>query len=342
MKIKFQKTISRLILLLTLLCVKFYVFGQDLHYSQFYNTHVNINPALTGIFNGDIRLATNFRNQWPSVPVPYNTTTAAVDFKINRPCKPGFWGAGLVLNYDKAGDSQLNLATLGFNGSYSIPLKEKSVITFGGQLALSRRAFSLDDLAFDEQWDGSQYIASSAVTDAFDRKSVLIPDVSLGINYRIQKSPLHKWDIGLSLFHINRPQSPFYTDDKSVKLPMRLALNVLSSNRISSGWDLMINGLAQFQGAFREIIIGAGPKFTINQKAGKNHSIGLLLNYRLQDALAPALQIQINDLQVGLSYDINTSPFHVTTGRKGGPELSLLYFINKVKPFDKPQFCPIY
>lgn len=342
MKIRLQKPISKLIFLISFSGAAFFAIGQDLHYSQFYNAHVNINPALTGIFNGDIRLASNFRNQWPSVPVPYNTTTAAADFKIYKSCKPAFWGAGLVLNYDKAGDSQLNLATLGLNGSYSLPIKEKAILTFGGQLGLSRRAFSFDDLAFDEQWDGSQYVSSAAVTDAFDRRSLLIPDLSLGINYRIQKSTQAKWDIGLALFHINRPKSPFYTDDTSVKLPMRFALNVLSSHRISNDWDVMINGLAQWQGAYQEIIFGAGPKFKINQKAGKNHSIGLLVNYRLKDALAPALQVQINDLQVGLSYDINTSPFHVATGRKGGPEFSLIYIINKVKPYEKPRFCPIY
>ena len=44
--------------------IKNIAFGQDLHYTQFYNAHVNINPALTGIFNGDTRLSGKFRNQW--------------------------------------------------------------------------------------------------------------------------------------------------------------------------------------------------------------------------------------------------------------------------------------
>ena len=62
----------------------FYGNSQDLHYSQFYNAHVNINPALTGIFNGDVRVAGNYRSQWKAVPVPYMTFTGAGDFKIYK------------------------------------------------------------------------------------------------------------------------------------------------------------------------------------------------------------------------------------------------------------------
>ena len=43
----------------------------------------------------------------------------------------------------------------------------------GAQLGFSRRAFSIDDLAFDEQWDGSKYVFSKTITDAFDRRVII-------------------------------------------------------------------------------------------------------------------------------------------------------------------------
>jgi type IX secretion system PorP/SprF family membrane protein len=317
--------------------------AQDLHYSQFYNAHVNINPGLTSIFNGDVRLAANYKNQWPSIPVPYNTVTGAYDMKIYRKKSfTDFFGAGLVFNYDQAGDAKLSLATLGLNGSYTKPVSKSSFLTFGAQLAFSRRAFSLDDLQFDEQWDGVQFVSSRAVTEAFDRTAVFIPDLSIGGNYRWQKSARTKADIGIGAFHINRPRNPFYSDDRSVKLPVRFTINALTSFQVSNSVDILAHGLAQFQSPFREVIIGAGPKLHLSQKPGKRHAIGLYGMYRFGDAIAPAFHLYLNELQLGISYDINTSPFKVATGGKGGPEFSITYIITKVKPLSQFKACPIF
>lgn len=337
--IRWYLRIFTFLLILTVYNVK----GQDLHYSQFYNAHVNINPALTGIFNGDVRFAGNYRNQWPSVPVDYTTLTGAYDFKLYRKNqRKDFFGGGMVFNYDQAGDSKLGLATLGINGSYSIPVTTMGFLTFGGQFGLSRRSFSLDDLTFDEQWDGVQFVASKGFTEAFSRTSLLIPDVSAGLNYRWQKSARSKADVGIAMFHINRPHDAFYSDDKSVRVPVRIAVNALIQSKMSNTVDLMVHGLAQFQSAYKEIVLGAGPKFYLNQKRGKNYAIGLYSMYRLKDAFAPALHLYLNELQLGISYDVNTSPFKVATGRKGGPEFSLLYIITKVKPLSQFKACPIF
>lgn len=317
--------------------------GQDLHYTQFYNAHVNINPGLTGIFNGDVRMAVNFRNQWRSLPIPYTTVTGAYDMKIYRKAsRKDFFGAGLVFNYDQAGDSKLNLATLGLNGSYSMPVTANSFLTFGAQLGFSRRAFSLDDLTFDEQWDGVQFIPTKNITESFDRKSLFVPDLSAGINYRIQKSSRSKADIGLAAFHVNNPRNPFYSDDKSVKLPVRMVANALVQTKLTNGLDLLIHGIYQFQKPYNEFVIGAGPKFYLSQKKGKNYALGVYGMYRLKDAIGPAFHLYINELQLGISYDVNTSAFHTVTDRKGGPEFSLIYIITHVKPLSQFKACPIF
>ena len=37
---------------------------QDIHFSQFSETPLLRNPALAGIFSGDVRVQAVFRNQW--------------------------------------------------------------------------------------------------------------------------------------------------------------------------------------------------------------------------------------------------------------------------------------
>ena len=50
----------------------------------------------------------------------------------------------------------------------------------------------------------------------------------------------------------------------------------------------------------------------------------------------------LNELQVGISYDVNTSAFHTVTDRKGGPEFSVIYIITHVKPLSQFKACPIF
>jgi len=39
--------------------------AQDPNFSQFFASPLTLNPALTGKFDGNFRLAGNYRNQWP-------------------------------------------------------------------------------------------------------------------------------------------------------------------------------------------------------------------------------------------------------------------------------------
>ena len=58
------------------------LFAQDIHFTQYYNSPLNVSPALTGVFQQDMRIALNWRNQWRSVPVDYRTYSAAFDTKF--------------------------------------------------------------------------------------------------------------------------------------------------------------------------------------------------------------------------------------------------------------------
>ena len=58
------------------------VSAQDPSFSQFFASPLTLNPALTGKFNGDLRAAGNYRNQWPDVNKAYITSTVSVDLPI--------------------------------------------------------------------------------------------------------------------------------------------------------------------------------------------------------------------------------------------------------------------
>lgn len=98
---KFRKLLLISGLLLATVCVQ----AQDIHFSQFYMSPTNLNPALTGVMNCNGRFSFNYRSQWQSVlkTNAFNTTSASYDARtpVGR---SDFFGYGLTLWGDQAGD----------------------------------------------------------------------------------------------------------------------------------------------------------------------------------------------------------------------------------------------
>lgn len=317
--------------------------AQDLHYSQFFASHLNINPALTGIFNGDIRLAGNYRNQWNSVPVPYMTFTGAADMKFLSASSDNFFSGGFIFNYDQAGDSRLRLGSIGLSGSYTLKTSENLFLTFGALVSGGQRAFSINDLRFDSQYDGGQFDPTRSIQENFDNENITILDVNIGGNLRWQKTPRTKFDFGVGAFHLNSPKHPFY-ESNDVKLPIRLDFHAIGGIELASKFDLLLRGIYQTQGPHSEFVLGLGGLIHLNQNLGKEFALELAGHFRLKDAIAPMIRLHYKNLEVGFSYDvnINASDFTVATSNRGGPEFSLIYIITKVKPLSNFKVCPIF
>lgn len=85
-----------------------------------------LNPALTGKFDGVLRVAGNYRNQWPTINNAYVTKTASVDFGVlkNRIPEIDNMGVGFLGITDRAGDGVLVTNSAGISFSYHKGLDE--------------------------------------------------------------------------------------------------------------------------------------------------------------------------------------------------------------------------
>src|SRR5204862_1799789 len=82
--------------------------AQDFAFSQFYEMPMLRNPALSGIFNGDVHVSSAYRNQWGSITVPYITSALGMEYKLPAGAQSNsFYTLGLQLSYDQAGDLAL-------------------------------------------------------------------------------------------------------------------------------------------------------------------------------------------------------------------------------------------
>ncbi|MFM8489429.1 MAG: type IX secretion system membrane protein PorP/SprF, partial [Bacteroidota bacterium] len=137
------------VLALVLLCA--HAHAQDIHFSQFANSPVNLNPGMIGVFGGDVRAVANYRDQWRSVPVPYTTFSGTVENKVYwaKGKYDRYFTGGLLLNYDKQGSLSLTSMQVGLPVSVTLPVTRFGFLTVGATPAFGQRSFGTEKLTFD-------------------------------------------------------------------------------------------------------------------------------------------------------------------------------------------------
>lgn len=337
-----------LIIGIMLICSKFlYVNNlqsQDIHYSQFYNPVLVLNPGKTGIFSGDKRLMLSYRDQWSSVPVPWRTFTGSYDQKIYpKKSDKYFFSGGLSFNYDRQGDSQISLSNINLLGSWTKVLNENNLFTIGLNLGYATRGFDLENLQWDSQWNGSAFDAALPSGERFDAERISFLENALGINYRWQKDKRTKFDIGVSAYHVVEPGVAFFTND-DITLPRRYNLSAIFSKQLSNRFDLQLQGLGQLQNEYHELLGSGLVKIHVNTKRGKEAEVHLGIGYRSSGSLfVPIVAFELQDrYYFSINFERDLSDFSIATENRAGFEAHFKYIITNVKPLKTFKTCPIY
>ena len=143
--------------------------AQDIHFSHLNRQPIYQNPANTGLFAGDIRLTGNYKDQWRSVTVPFQTFAVAGDMKWKQ---KGI-NFGALLFHDNVGDGFYQ--TLEFLGSVAKNLKLTSdssqTLSVGIQVGLNYRKVNMDKFYFDNQFNGLIFDASLPTNEAYQNDS---------------------------------------------------------------------------------------------------------------------------------------------------------------------------
>lgn len=319
-----------------------FIAAQDIHLSQYHFDRLQLNPGLTGIFNGDKQVAILHKQQYFSALVDYMTFSGSYDMKFRETQnQPGFFAAGVLFNFDQAGDSELTLASLGLNGSYTRALNRSIFATLGVSVGAGHRSFTEKDITFDNQWTGTVFDPNLPSGENFSRTSFVFFDLGAGLNLRLQGKDRTKLDFGFGAFHLTQPNFAFYTTD-NVKLPIRQSLYATGILKLASRIDLYANGLLQVQGPYKETVVGGGIIIHISNKIAREVELHLGAANRLEDAIIPMVAVGYDGWKAGFAYDVNTSPYKAATNEAGGPEFFLTYTWKKLWPLEQTRVCSIF
>jgi type IX secretion system PorP/SprF family membrane protein len=337
---------TRIILVYVLLLAALKLQAQDIHYSQFNSSPLNINPALTGLFDGDMRFVGNHRNQWSSITVPYMTTSVAFDLNV-RPGRRsgGVLGAGMLVNRDKAGDSEFGSTQVLGSLSYTFPLGgySRTFLTYGMQAGLNQRSINYGKLTFDSQYNGDQFDPGLGNGEDFAGSSFTHFDASAGANVFWEFGRQNNANVGAAVYHLNSPEQSLF-GEAGIRLDRRLVIHSNSTVNLSSRIDLLPGILWMRQGRSNEITAGAYAKYRFAGRERQAVYFGSFFRLMDKDALILSARIDYSKFNIGLSYDINFSQLSVASHNRGGLELSVLYVLKKIRPSlrTKKIPCPIF
>jgi type IX secretion system PorP/SprF family membrane protein len=314
-------------LLYLVLCISFYVNGQDPHFSQFFASPLTLNPALTGKFDGTVRAAGNYRNQWPAFNNVYTTFTFSTDFDIMKNKLPDYdiFGLGILLLSDKAGGGVLTNNYLGISASYHKTLDENGwqQLGIGFQGAFGQKILDVSKLYFEDQL--TPYGFTGVTQDIFANNNVNISymDMNAGMLYTGSTNGQNSYYIGASMYHINRPTESF--KGGTWNIAARTTVSVGGYFPVSDILTLHTSGIFQYQAGATETTFGGAVAAAIDQQSVYPSNVYLGLWYRWDDALIPYVGLEFDGMRLGATYDVNISSLQSASQSRGGMEISLIY-----------------
>lgn len=306
----------------------------DPHFSQYYAYPLWLNPALTGVMDGDLRINANFKDQWAGISNGYKTGALSMDL---RPTEK----VGLGLNFinQAAGTAGYNyFAAYGsFGYGFAISHDGTKKLHFGLQAGIINRSFDPNKLQLDNQFDPSiGFDPSLPNFENFSTTNTTVFDASAGVFY-YDGDPESAANIfgGFSVAHLTGTRDPFENTGLKGVLPMRFNIHGGVRIKASDLFDITPHAvyIRQQKNQIKAFGIYSELKFQDNS--------GLILGgmYRLGDAAVANVGYHLNNMIIGLSYDLNTSALNAATSSRGGFELSLSYVFRRHLQ-NPSQICP--
>ena len=318
---------TRLFLFATLFLMSFFADAQDPHFSQFFASPLTLNPALTGKFDGTLRVAGNYRNQWPAFNNVYTTSTLSVDFPILKSKIPDYdtWGLGILALTDKAGGGVLTNNYLGISTSYHKALDEDGFqqLGIGFQGTYGQKRLNTDNLKFEDQLTPFGFTGVTA--DVFNTQQLNINylDVNAGLLFTSSTSEDNNFYVGASMYHINRPKESFQGGNWNIAT--RTTISAGGYFPVSDILTLHTSGIYQYQNKATETTVGGALAAVIDNASTNPSNIYLGSWYRFDDAIIPYLGLEFAGMRIGATYDINISSLKAGSQSRGGMEISLIY-----------------
>ena len=302
--------------------------AQSIHFSQYYNAPMLLNPANTALMpEDDYRVGLNYRNQWATVPVPYSTFSAFADFKTfssSDGLTTNWLGIGGAVFNDVAGDGNLALTRFEGFAAYHLGVGTYSMLSLGLSGGYAQRSVNYDNLTFDSQWDGFKFNTSQASNEPKGIIKTTYTTIGAGINYAYFPNDNVYMKFGAGVANINQPVESFYGG--SNKLGIRPTADVDILFKANDTWILNPSVYFATQKGAYELVYGTMFQVYVGGRQ-ETYPTQLILGIynRLNESIIGVIGFEWGKVRLTSSYDITISSLAPYNSASGAFELSLIY-----------------
>jgi type IX secretion system PorP/SprF family membrane protein len=302
-------------------------YGQDLHFSQFFNSPLVTNPANTGFIpDGDYRLGINYRNQWSAImAMPYKTMSAFGDVQVMRDRFENGWiGLGGVILRDVAGSGNLTSTKMYGSVAYHQMLGYSSLVSLGFNVGYANKQINVASLKFPDQFDGEFFDNKLPTSVAITRNNVGYVDMQVGLNYAYFPTDKVYLNGGFSAMHVNKPHESFFDgqDNLTNRVAIRYTGFLNGSFKVNDQTILNPNAYYSTQAGVSELVLGLNAHYDVSGN-GDYQLIGGAY-YRHKEAIIPMIGLGYLDYTFAFTYDATISSLKTYNNTRGAFEFSLV------------------
>lgn len=316
--------------------------AQDPRFSQYYASSWNLNPAMTGIFNGRWRATVNYRDQWNSFlsPVPFRTYAASFETRFNVGANDDYASVGIGAMHDEAGTARFQQNKVQVGGAFLKQLSggrysNEHYLSAGAQLGFGQNSIDWSKLWFTRQFDTNAErpdLGASSGENNANANSPLYLDFNAGLLWYVVFQNEGFFYAGGALSHINQPAISLIEDNQET-LYSRWSGHMGGQFPLTENFAILPGALFMKQGPAMETDLGINFRYSNNDlnelalRAGVWGRLGNKLDNNIQmDAITVVGMLELNRWMLGLSYDITVSSLTVANNSRGAFEVSLTYF----------------
>lgn len=298
--------------------------AQDFTFSQFSEIALLRNPALAGIFTGDLRVQTAHRSQWASITKPFQNMAFSSEVKFPVGIGDNYFTTSLLLTNEVAGDSKLSKLQLMPAVNYLISFDDQSgymALGFMGGFVQTR--FDPTAVTFDDQFVNGSFNPNNATTQTVLNTNETHLDMSTGITYSDELGYGTKFYVGAAVYHLNRPRVGITSSE--VRMNRRFVFNGGISFSTGDNDDIYLFGDYISQTGSKQGLVGMMYNHRFGESEEDAPGIGFGGFYRWSDAFIPVMKLQVGKIGFGFSYDVNVSSLKTVSESRGGFEVTASY-----------------
>lgn len=302
--------------------------AQDVHLSQFYTNHQNINPALTGAFDAEYKITANYRNQWRQIAIPM--TTAMASFERSFSIKDQKISAGVIIMNDQFSGFNLTTNKIFLSGAYEYPIASNK-LRFGISTGIVLKSTDFSTQTFPVQWnyDLGDFDTNLGNNEPILDESLNYLDLNAGLAWLRNFTNRIKVKAGYAIFHVHKPKESYLGNRE--KLKWRHVGHASAGIGITKFFSLEPEILFMTTTRTTDFVVGSKLRYELTKLQGQPAVFAGALyrtSFNNPDAIIPLIGMAYRDFELGFSYDFNISSLS-DNYNKTTYEISLIYLARR-------------